>query len=993
MSLVKKISFGNGQLNQFMIRPSQIGQPSNPVATASNTQSQTKTDTSAKTIAYVSSAVALASLGVSTAIAIKSGKKGKNFEKSGDEFLNVLSSKLEQGLKSVRDDVADLRAKSDFDMKLDGRFKGYEDWIKVIENKIKETGEWHDNWLKDIERIANEKGDFSVGWLKTLEERLNSVANRVGDLSGTERNLVKIDNFNLLQNLGPDGQRIGLPQKVIQEVREAASKMIHKGSEIPKLDPKATTWSLTAESLPEKEGGLGEVPVQMAKNMTKELGINNYLLRPLNEIPGVSTLVAKDGKYHYRYKTFDLDLAKIIEFDTYAFRNGRTEKQTVEVFYGVDPKGFKRLMFKNKDFFLANGLYKDSQISSEKERYAFFPKAVYEFAKIKSDPKAATSYNIFNEEIYNEIQAPDTLLLNDWHTSAMAGLMKLLAPVEAAMGELSKTTAEKFKKMNCLEIIHNADYQGQDWMHAGDIINTLFGKYAYDIYTNAETGLNPDGLKKVLNIDGTINLANIAASLANKLKPVSRTYSQELAEQFERSKSLQHIYQVRLAEGTMEGHSNGWDRIVNEISADNLPVFNNNVNADKFKILRETIDNIPSLQVGQRESIQAVFKDLKDEIITSINFEPMLKALKELGIPKLDNVLAKLEADGITTLRQFKVATRIDDIDTIMEARKHNKRQFLDFIRSMADYNKNSGKLFNLADEGVTDLSKVDMDDLDNQVVLNCGTRFVGQKGIDILVETIKQINKEWPQKYPGKPKPVWAIGGADGESGQWEALVKNFKKEMGKDGDTIPYWVGYTPNNVFHGGSDITLYPSHFEPDGSKWESLYRGTPVVATRVGGHVDSIIDGFNGFLTKRTVPEVVESGYDYLGTMAFDFKEAIYRSIDAFYDKKVWKELVRHSIDGDQSWLIKDKDGKIVGGALLGHLEDLGYNLDDFPTIANSNVRKAFAESKKFVTTAVEDKVATAEPKPKKTRRAAASGTSKPSRAKKKKTPPSMSEKI
>ena len=126
----------------------------------------------------------------------------------------------------------------------------------------------------------------------------------------------------------------------------------------------------------------------------------------------------------------------------------------------------------------------------------------------------------------------------------------------------------------------------------------------------------------------------------------------------------------------------------------------------------------------------------------------------------------------------------------------------------------------------------------------------------------------------------------------------------------------------------------------------MYKGTPVVATRVGGHVDSIIDGYNGYLTKRTVPEVKNSGYDYLGTMIYDFKEAIYRACDDFFNKDKWKQMVRHSIDGDQSWLIKNKEGRIVGGALLGHLEDLGYNLADFPNIAPLEVRKAFSASQK-----------------------------------------------
>ena len=947
MSLIKKISFGTGQQNPYLFS----SQFQNQQASSGNTQNFQNSQhdgvsISSKKIAYVSSGLALAALGVSTIAAVRAGKKPQVKETSVNDITNA----VEQALKSVRSEVAELKVKSDIDNKLNDRFNSVYGRINEVDGSINSKAEWFDNWLKSADEKLREKSEFFVGWFKSLDERTNGLMSRMSELSATERNIVKIDNFNLLQNITSDGMRLELPNAVKTEISTAASKIINKGTQIPKLDKNSTIWSITMESIPEKEGGLGEVPTQIAKNMTKELDISNYLVRPINEIPGTSTIIEKDGKWHYKYGKFHMDVDKIAEFEVYAFRNGRSEKELVEVFVGNDPDfGFKRLMFRNPDYFMANGLYKDSQRASEKERCAFLVKSAYEFAKMKIDPNSRTSYRIFNEKLFNETPAPDAMLLNDWHAAGMAGLTKLLAPAEAAMGELSKPAAETLKKMNLIEIIHNADYQGQDWAHAADILNTLYGKYAYDIYTLAKTGLEPEGLKNVHVIDGSINLANISASLANKLKPVSRSYGNELGADFDRGHSLQHIYQKRLDEGTMVGQSNGWDRSVNEVSVKNVVKFNDNLNLDKFTILKQGIDSL-DLTKSQKEIIKAVFTDPKDKSkplkFTYENAEKLLQQLKDLNFDKLNEFLAKMDAEGVTKLRTFEPEVHTDDIETIMKARLHNKAQFIDLLKSMQEYNKTHGQLFNLAAEGVTDLSKIDMDDLDNQIVLNCGTRFVSQKGVNILAEVMKQVFEEWPARYPGKPKPIFPVGGADGETGQWEALMRGFKSSMGDKAETVPYMVGYTPNNVFHSGSDITLYPSHFEPDGSKWESLYKGTPVVATRVGGHIDSIVDGYNGYLTARTVPEVKNSGYDYLGTMVYDFKQAIFRACDDFFNKDKWKEMVRHSIDGDQSWLIKDKDGRIVGGSLLGHLEDLGFNLDDFPKIANAETRKAFAESHK-----------------------------------------------
>ena len=955
---IRKISFGDGQINPYMFTPQT---PQNAPAAEqpkSAENSNSKSDSTLKTVAYVSSAVAIASLGLSAATLIRRGGNSsslsKGAENAGDEISRIVEPLKEQ--------ISALQAKADLEAKFEGRFKSLDDWCKYLDNLIKEKAGWYDNCVKDLDKKVKDTGDYAVGWLKALEARMQGLhADSPAGVS--DRNLVTIDSLPLLQNIGVGGMRIMLPKKAAEEIQNIARTMINKGTPIPKLEKSSTVYSLTAESIPEKEGGLGEVPVQIAKNMT-ELGISNFLVRPLNEIQGVSSIVEKDGKWHYKFKDFEMDVDKVAEYEFNAFRNGKTQREKIEVFYGIDPKfGFKRLMFRNNDFFEAKGLYADSQLASEKERYAFFPRAVYEFLKLKLAPESLTSYKIFNEKVYNDIPAPDALLLNDWHAAAMPGLTKLLSTAEAANGELPAAAAVKLKNMNNVELIHNLDYQGDDRAHSADILNTLYGKYAYDIYTTAQTGLAPDSLKNVHVIDGSLNMANISASLANILKPVSPTYAKEIATDPVRSRALNHIMNVRLEQGTMRGQSNGWDRSVNELSSQNIENdINNNLNSDKFNILKKGLDSL-ELTSEQRAIVNSIFKNPKTgkEIKFKYNNAgALLKSLKDLGIEPLTKFLEDMDKAGVTTFRSFTPMTHADNIDKIMNARRENKAEFIKYLQSMLEYNKTHKNFFNLAEDGVTDLSHVDMNNLDDQVIINCGTRFVAQKGIDILEGTMRQILAEWPEKYPGKPKPIFAIGGSDGEGGRWETLIRKFKSDMGKDAETVPYMVGYVPNNVFHTGSDITLYPSYFEPDGSKWESLYKGTPVVATRVGGHVDSIVDGYNGFLSKRTVPEAGASGYDFTGTMIYDFKEALYRAIDTFFDKNKYKEMVRHGIDGNQSWIVKDNDGKIIGGPLLGHMEDLGFNLDDFTMIADAKTRKLFSESTAKTAAAAENSAPAAE---------------------------------
>ncbi len=876
-------------------------------------------------LSYINAGLALVSLGVASYAVLRNGKS-KNISGTIDSKIADINTQLGQ----ISNKLTEVSAKnSSMDAKL-----------TTVETLTRTNSTNIDNLSKDLDDTKK----WYDGYLTSMDENIKGMQTyKVMESAPKERNLGNIDGISLLRNVKNDGTPIELSAKLKAWLNDAADIFINNRKDrMPQPKPltkDSTVWSLTSESIPEKEGGLGEVPVQIAKNLTKEFGIDNYLVRPLSLIHGKSKLEQINGVYKYTYdldkpKHFVITLDKVAEFNTQVFRNDRIETQPIEVFVGDDPRGFKRLMFKNNDYFTSNGLYTDSQKVSETERYAFLSKAVYEFMKIKADPNSQTFIKIFNNEKFGEIKAPDAMILNDWHAGAIAPLLRLKAPCEAEMKELSSRAAELFKSMNLINIDHNLDYQGTSWQHTSEILNTLFDKYAYDIYEHANTGFEYDALKKVLITDNQVNLANMGACLSNKMKPVSPTYANELAEQVERSHAMQHICVVRKANGTLQGASNGWDRSVNEVSHANIAGFQNAINSDKIALFQTTLRNLSGISDLQRNKMEEVLSGKLD----AGNFRTKIEQLREIGSECINRALDAMEMKGTTSLREFKSYTHADTTERILLNRRHNKELFIEYLKSMIEHNKKRGdRLFNIGEVELTDLSHIKPEDLDDTLVLNMGVRFVSQKGVDVACNAIRRVMNEWSTRYPNKPKPVIVIGGADGEGGNIRKIAQSLKQELGYDmGKQLVWQDGYTANNIFQAGSDFTLYSSHFEPDGAKWESLYKGTPVICTRVGGHVDSVQDGINGFLTGRTIPQIkAVTGDDYnryLNELSNDFTDAIYRAADTFFDKQSYTNMVRNAINGDQSWVIKNEAGEITGGALLGHMKDLGFNLSDFNNI-------------------------------------------------------------
>ena len=459
-----------------------------------------------KVLPMVTAAVAVASLGVS-AYAISRGRKKPDANTKINEQITTEAKKAAEELfNGLKNKVESLEATA---RSSNTKLESLQTTLNTSTTKLTELE-------KGIEKNANEiaaKAEWFDGTNRGIYEKINRIEGKQAEtFRPTEKNLAYVDGKTLLQNLDKSGKRIDPSEAAIREMKLTAQKFMN-GKDITgaaigiaALGAGSTVWLPTAESLPEKEGGLAEVPAQMAMNWDK-MGINNYITRPLIEIPGKTEFVEKEGKYYYYYPGLDeivvdvetgkctkkpnpLVLEKVASFETKAFRNGRYETQPVEVFYGVDTvRGYKRLMFRNKDYFETSGLYNQTQTVSEAERYTFFDKVQYEFMKLLMDPKSIQGASIPDVKLFESIKAPDAMVLNDWHCGPTAALMRYKALLEGDAGELNASVAQKMKDMNLLYIVHNADYQGEDWQRTSEILNTLFDKYTLEIYESATTCL------------------------------------------------------------------------------------------------------------------------------------------------------------------------------------------------------------------------------------------------------------------------------------------------------------------------------------------------------------------------------------------------------------------------------------------------------------------------------------------------------------------------
>ena len=76
---------------------------------------------------------------------------------------------------------------------------------------------------------------------------------------------------------------------------------------------------------------------------------------------------------------------------------------------------------------------------------------------------------------FEGIEAPNSVILNDWHAGSLAAMMHYTANAEADTGAISKETGKYFDETPTIYIVHNCEHQGAS--DGNDILRTnVFAK-------------------------------------------------------------------------------------------------------------------------------------------------------------------------------------------------------------------------------------------------------------------------------------------------------------------------------------------------------------------------------------------------------------------------------------------------------------------------------------------------------------------------------------
>lgn len=728
---------------------------------------------------------------------------------------------------------------------------------------------------KDKEDVAKKADENRVNQNDTISSLCQSVTSNFNNLG--KKYTVNHYGIQLLKN------NIGLSDKLKKELKDVGNKYLLKpptkkpiNSETPCL------WSVTSEFEPIKEGGLGSVPVALQKNIEK-LGVKLPTFIPMYQDKGIASFSENKGKYYYQYKgNIPYELKKIASFKVDAFQGGKSKPENVEIFM-ADDNG-KQLIFIKNDKYFNGSIYSTGIQSEEPEKFAFFSKVVYELAKLRESiddiqineleydeknnpiikkPSILKDLVLNDEDAFRSIPKMDGFLLNDWQASPIAALARYKAPVEGEFGEISSAVADKFKNINIITIGHNAMYQGstqnnndqpQRRESTANILNTLFDKYTYDIVCCSESGApstnkSDGGLRRIDNVlllnetdeyNNHVNLLNMGITLSDYFCPVSKNYAKELVspERPDLSYELQWALTQKDKSKSLIGIINGND--FNTLS----------IEAKKGKI------------------------------------------------------------KGKTTL-DFETYNKQSSIDEIMLAREHNKSNFYNnYIIPISTIDKDKENKYPeikkiletdglkfIDTKGDMEIPKLTDEELKNTpIIASCG-RLVSQKGIDIMCDAIAKLYENWDTDFPGKNKPIFYLAGDDNpDDKQSPEIIKLKTEKLSKENsDRVIFAKGYAPMPAMTSASDFFLMSSKFEPCGlTQSESLALGTPVIASAVGGIVDTLNRGKKNNAVLTDEKKMVDA--DQLYT-------ALKNGLNIYFNEPDhYKQMVRDSIDEDFSWI-------------------------------------------------------------------------------------------
>ncbi len=155
-------------------------------------------------------------------------------------------------------------------------------------------------------------------------------------------------------------------------------------------------------------------------------------------------------------------------------------------------------------------------------------------------------------------------------------------------------------------------------------------------------------------------------------------------------------------------------------------------------------------------------------------------------------------------------------------------------------------------------------------------SRLVEQKGVDLIVTAMQVLLKE--------KKCQFVVLGKGDE--YYEDLVRKLGDSFSESCKVFLCFDEVLAHKLY-AGADIITIPSRYEPCGlSQMIAMRYGTIPVVRKTGGLADTVSDKVGFLFDKPMVDELLSC----LG-----------KAITAYYDKKLWREMIKRAMMQDFSW--------------------------------------------------------------------------------------------
>ena len=859
-----------------------------------------------RTLPIISSAVAIASLGVATVAILRKPNSVKNIERSLDRISTSLTEnkRVQEGLtksvEEVRNSVNDVR--------------------------------------KNTTDAINGLKDHTTSELNSVRGEINGVKGKVQAPPVLQnfpvRNVeINGNNYSLASVMHGYGKEEG---HLTDQLRTESARRILGAVKPVELPDNAMIRIPTAEFTGfAKTGGLAIVP----KELTANLGavINNkqkaqlivdtpLYLGQVENTKFFDLVKVGENKYNYISKSGGKQevmarLTKVDEMEIATHNYTDVVKEKVEIFMTdemkspVDytdtlaqfdentQKAIKEAMESGKDFdtplikFTAPKELSDSPKAEAKFRTVFYKndkfnmdgpvqngviKNIYNNQTIQAGETERFIYfgKFFYEHLltnHQRMEKPlkaDLIIGNDWHTGPISAMARLLTPARKAMG-LEPELADKVQNVPIITIMHNFKLQGSVDHSQGKLLNLMFDQHAAKIAENAwmpQKADMPGHLMNGLFSGNSLNPQTMAMCYADDIVFVSRG-------NFNEASSVMEKGGTNYALASLRGRT--WQY------------------ADRAKLE----------QIGMANGIRP----------EDVPHHATAKGITN-GCDRVNNILSNKKARELETVLKLKIGSLICDEKAILDpfaAHQHNKGVILrDRVIpdiELARSTKGAQNPMKIVDFEHTDLTGVD----ENTMVYGMAGRIVDQKGIDNWVAGIKERYSRG--HYDRENPPVYYLQGI-GDEKYIDAFmgVKSWLRNVDPKASNRMVYAGlfsekgrYDACKLF---SDFSNMSSWDEPCGLVHKEIgyMSGAISIDNKVGGLTDGLIPYVRGagadknkganaifvnFVDKDT------HSYDYaLDQNGKAWADAFETAEELYSDKKAFADAIKESYTARHDWL-------------------------------------------------------------------------------------------